>query len=146
MAGCLGESPSPSGASSASRWPWSARRSPVAGCYDIVSTRSAWAENRPGSWASRSRRPYAGSLCYARRPSPEPVLRGIDLRVESGEMLALIGPNGAGKSTRLRVAGGVLRPIAGRALLDNLDLAHLSAREIATRVAVVPQEGPLPAG
>jgi iron complex transport system ATP-binding protein len=76
----------------------------------------------------------------------EPVLHGIDLRLDSGEMLALIGPNGAGKSTLLRVAGGLLRPSAGRAFLGDRDLASLGAREIARQIAVVPQEGPIPGG
>ncbi|HLZ32180.1 MAG TPA: ABC transporter ATP-binding protein [Chloroflexota bacterium] len=76
----------------------------------------------------------------------EPVLRGINLRLEAGEMRALIGPNGAGKSTLLRVAGGLLRPSAGRALLGDRDLATLRVREIARHIAVVPQEGPVPVG
>src|SRR6202158_46091 len=80
------------------------------------------------------------------RASQEPVLRGIDLRLDPGEMLALIGPNGAGKSTLLRVAGGLLRPRAGRALLNGVDLATLRPREVARHIAVVPQEGPSPCG
>jgi iron complex transport system ATP-binding protein len=76
----------------------------------------------------------------------EAVLRGIDLCLDRGEMLALIGPNGAGKSTLLRVAGGLLRPTVGRAFLRGRDLATLGAREIAREIAVVPQEGPIPAG
>jgi len=83
---------------------------------------------------------------YPGRVNARPVLRGIGLRVGQGEMLALIGPNGAGKSTALRVAGGVVAPTAGRALLDGCDLASLRPREIARRIAVVPQESPIPNG
>jgi branched-chain amino acid transport system ATP-binding protein len=41
------------------------------------------------------------------------VLRGIDLAVSSGQVLALLGPNGAGKSTTLKVASGQMTPTAG---------------------------------
>jgi iron complex transport system ATP-binding protein len=74
------------------------------------------------------------------------VLHGTDLLVEPGEMVALIGPNGAGKSTLVRVAAGVLQPTGGQALIDGQDLAALSPKERARRIAVVPQEGPLPSG
>jgi iron complex transport system ATP-binding protein len=83
---------------------------------------------------------------YPGRVGSDPVLRGIDLRLDPGEMIALIGPNGAGKSTLLRLAGGVLRPSAGRALLAGSDLATLRSREVARQIAVVPQEGPIPIG
>jgi iron complex transport system ATP-binding protein len=83
---------------------------------------------------------------YPGRGSDALVLRGVDLHVASGEMVALIGPNGAGKSTLLRVASGLLRPLAGRVLLDGVELAALSPKARAQRIAVVPQEGPIPSG
>lgn len=54
-----------------------------------------------------------------------PALAGIDLRVETGELLAVLGPSGSGKSTLLRAIAGLQRPDAGRILLAGSDLAGL---------------------
>lgn len=68
------------------------------------------------------------------------VLHGVGLDCPAGTVTCVIGPNGAGKSTLLRVVGGLLRPSAGRVLLDGDDLAGLSPPEILRRgVATVPQ-------
>jgi ABC-type cobalamin/Fe3+-siderophores transport system ATPase subunit len=75
-----------------------------------------------------------------------PVLYELTLSVAAGEVVALIGPNGAGKSTALRVAAGILHPTSGNACLDGEDLATLAPRERARRIAVVPQEAPIPTG
>jgi branched-chain amino acid transport system ATP-binding protein len=49
---------------------------------------------------------------------PIEALRGIDLEVRAGELVCLLGANGAGKSTTLRTISGLVRPTAGRILLD----------------------------
>ena len=67
------------------------------------------------------------------------VLRGIDLRVEGGTLVAVVGPNGSGKTTLLRCCAGLVRPTAGRILLGGRDMRELDRAQIARRVAVVPQ-------
>src|ERR1044072_4707196 len=49
------------------------------------------------------------------------VLRDVNLVVPDNSVVALLGPNGAGKTTLLRVASGLLRPSAGRILVDGVD-------------------------
>lgn len=70
------------------------------------------------------------------------VLCGIELSVAAGELVALVGLNGCGKSTLLRLGAGLLRPSAGRVLLGGDDLARLSRRAAARRVAVLHQSAP----
>ncbi len=52
-------------------------------------------------------------------------LRGVDLRVDRGEVVALMGRSGAGKSTLLNLIGGMDTPSAGRVLVDGQDMARL---------------------
>jgi iron complex transport system ATP-binding protein len=76
--------------------------------------------------------------------SAAPVLRGVSLALDDGGLVALVGPNGSGKTTLLRVLSGLLRPQRGQVLLDGQPLDRLPRREIARRVAVVPQEIAVP--
>jgi iron complex transport system ATP-binding protein len=67
------------------------------------------------------------------------VLHACTLAVARGEVVAIVGPNGAGKSTLLRALAGLLRPSSGSVRLDGVDIATLARRELARRIAVVPQ-------
>jgi iron complex transport system ATP-binding protein len=68
------------------------------------------------------------------------VLDGVSLRVERGASVGLLGPNGAGKTTLLKLLAGMLEPRAGQITLDGRPVSTLTRREIARRLAVVPQE------
>lgn len=68
------------------------------------------------------------------------LLRGVDLDVPSGAVVGLVGPNGSGKSTLLRSVYRSLRPHRGVLRIAGDDVWSLSARQSATRVAVVAQD------
>jgi branched-chain amino acid transport system ATP-binding protein len=54
-------------------------------------------------------------------------VRGVDFRLERGEIRSIIGPNGAGKTTLLNLICGRLRPTGGRVVYDGMDITHLPA-------------------
>ena len=74
-----------------------------------------------------------------------PVLRGVSVRVEPGELAAVLGPSGCGKSTLLRVVAGFLRPSSGRVVIGdrqvNGDGVWVPPER--RRIGIVPQEGAL---
>ena len=68
------------------------------------------------------------------------ILHGVDVDLHRGDLVALLGPNGSGKTTLLKILCGILPPRGGRLWLDGGDLAAIRRREIARRIALVPQE------
>ena len=62
-----------------------------------------------------------------------PVLRGINLRIERGEIVVVLGPNGMGKSTLLGVMGGALTPQRGYVEIDGLRRRSSVENELAIR-------------
>ena len=70
-----------------------------------------------------------------------PALRGVSLGVEEGETLSVVGANGAGKTTMLRAISGLLRPHAGRILLDGARLDRMPSHVIVARGVVQVPEG-----
>src|SRR5687767_14212877 len=67
-------------------------------------------------------------------------LRDVDVAVPRGSLTGLLGPNGCGKTTLLKLLSGVLHPDRGTIALGGRTLRHISRRELARHIAVVPQE------
>lgn len=63
---------------------------------------------------------------------PVEALRGINLVVHRGELLALVGTSGSGKSTMLNIMGALDRPTSGKLCVDGQDLSNFSDRELST--------------
>jgi len=59
------------------------------------------------------------------------VLKGINLNIETGEMVAVMGPSGSGKSTLLNIIGCLDRPTSGSYLLDGREVSKLNSNELA---------------
>lgn len=62
------------------------------------------------------------------------------MEIRPGDFHGVIGPNGSGKSTLLKTLTGIIKPISGRVSLYGKNIAELSPRDIARKVAVIPQE------
>ncbi|AXJ10818.1 ABC transporter ATP-binding protein [Arthrobacter sp. PM3] len=107
----------------------------------------------PGRAAARSAAPASLELCgvsfgygqHTRRKKaspPEPVLqdavlRGVDLAVRPGEIIAVTGPNGAGKSTLLRHINGLLRPTDGDVRVRGRSIAGEPVGKVAASVGLL---------
>ncbi len=71
-------------------------------------------------------------------------LRGVDLDIRRGELVAVVGPSGSGKSTLLHLMGTLDRPSGGTVVIDGFDIATLSDRQLsalrASRIGFVFQQ------
>ena len=72
--------------------------------------------------------------------SDHPILRGVTLHIPAGQRVALLGASGAGKSTLLGLVTRQHDPLAGRVLLDGVDVRDVSLAELRTAAAVMPQD------
>ena len=66
-------------------------------------------------------------------------IRNVDLSILRGEIFALLGPNGAGKTTLISIVCGIVRPTAGRVLVEGRDIVT-DYRETRSKIGLVPQE------
>ena len=70
------------------------------------------------------------------------IIENLDLQIPTGEITVFVGANGCGKSTLLRSLARLLKPISGNILVEGDNISKLSTKEIAQRLAILPQ-GPL---
>ncbi|WP_158735285.1 heme ABC transporter ATP-binding protein [Alteribacillus sp. YIM 98480] len=69
-----------------------------------------------------------------------PVVKNINFQMNAGEILGIIGPNGSGKSTLLKFIYGSLHPEKGQIVIDNQPLDRYSQKNLAKKIAVLPQQ------
>ncbi|MFE9715828.1 ABC transporter ATP-binding protein [Streptomyces halstedii] len=82
------------------------------------------------------------SIGYGRRPISE----HLDVRVPDRSFTVVIGPNACGKSTLLRAVSRLLKPSAGRVVLDGRSIAEYGSREVARTLGLLPQTSQAPDG
>ena len=69
------------------------------------------------------------------------VVKGIDIEVSTGEIIALLGRNGAGKTTTFQMMVGLIKPDSGTIYLDGIDISrHTSNRRADSGITYLPQE------
>lgn len=107
---------------------------------DLLDTRSR-VQERPGAkpLAQVSGALEFRDLHFAYSPGAD-VLRGISLRIEPGETVAVVGPSGSGKSTLVRLALRLYDPTAGAVLIDGVDVRDVTFESLKRTVGVVFQE------
>ncbi|WP_308188273.1 ABC transporter ATP-binding protein [Nocardioides sp. R-C-SC26] len=76
----------------------------------------------------------------------KPVVSDLSLAIRDGAVTTIIGPNGCGKSTMLRTMARLLKPTEGQVMLDDEPITSVATRDIARRLALLPQTPVAPEG
>src|SRR5690349_21925527 len=77
---------------------------------------------------------------YPGRGTSNNVVQAVSVDVDRGDLVGILGPNGSGKTTLLKLLCGALTPTSGDVSLEGRRIGDWPRREIAQRVALVPQE------
>src|SRR5580765_6206408 len=83
---------------------------------------------------------HADQVSFAYRSGTPLVVDDVSLTIAPGSMVGILGPNGSGKTTLLKMLSGTLMPTSGNVLFDGRPLSRWQRRDLARRIAMVPQE------
>lgn len=89
--------------------------------------------------------PLSGHISFQQvthryRPEAAPVLQGLSLEIEPGEVLGIVGRSGSGKSTLTKLVQRLYAPEQGRVLIDGIDIGLIDAAQLRRQIGVVLQE------
>ena len=82
----------------------------------------------------------AANLTYSYNPYSPPAVRGLNIRIQAGERVAILGRNGSGKSTFLKIAAGLLHPSSGTILVDGVDSNQIDPADLRRGMGYISQE------
>lgn len=74
------------------------------------------------------------------------IVKELDIKIPKGKITTIIGANGCGKSTLLKAVGSILKPKGGTIYLNGEDIHKLTTKEIAKKMAILPQSPQAPSG
>jgi iron complex transport system ATP-binding protein len=74
------------------------------------------------------------------------IIENLFMEIPKGKITTIIGPNGCGKSTVLKTVGRILKPKGGLIYLNGEDIKNFSSKEIARKMAILPQSSQAPSG
>ena len=86
------------------------------------------------------------NISFSYSDDQAPILKDINLTLNSGESIAITGPSGAGKTTLMKIMLGLLQPTSGKVLLDGMDITQLGLKNYRKQIAAVMQDDTLLAG
>ncbi|MEU4835023.1 ABC transporter ATP-binding protein [Streptosporangium sp. NPDC023615] len=95
---------------------------------------------REGTVPESFARIVAEDVVFTYPGSASPALRGLTVRLERGEVIALVGENGSGKTTLAKILSGLYEPDTGRVLWDDTDLSTVDPDALRRRIAVIAQD------
>ena len=112
----------------------------VARLGDILNSRTEVAPTSTAQLPALKGRITLDQVTFRYRPEAAPVLNGVSLEIEAGEVIGIVGRSGSGKSTLTKLVQRLYTPEGGRLLVDGLDISLADAAQLRRQVGVVLQE------